>query len=84
MTFQELDRQLQSEFEANKAEQSTILNNIDDLIQAFSDINNDELSLAMSILYKKLEVEFIEENEANAHQIEEWKDKAVRAERVTK
>jgi len=84
MTLQELDQQLQSEFEANKAEQKSALANIDNLIQAFSDMNNETLSTVMSNLYKELEVEFIEENQAIADQIEEWKDQAVRSGRVTK
>jgi hypothetical protein len=84
MTLQELDQQLQSEFEANKAEQNAALANIDNLIQAFSDMNNDTLSTVMSKLYKELEVEFIEENQVIADQIEEWKDQAVRSGRVTK
>jgi len=84
MTLQELDQELQSDFDAIKAEQKAVLDNIDNLIQAFSDISNENLSIVMTVLYKKFQVEFDEENEATAFQIEEWKDKAVRSGRVSK
>ena len=77
-TLTQLDQKLKAEFAQRKAEQSAILNNIDDLIQAFSDANNKTLCETFHHLYIKLEVEMRQENQAIEYQIEEWKDKAVR------
>jgi len=77
-TLAQLDQELKAELAQHKAEQIAVLDRIDDLIQAFSDANNETLCKTFHHLYIKLEIEMQEENQAIEFQIEEWKDKAVR------